>query len=68
MNKPSWVRQQEQINPTTEFWQFSFGPEETKTENRVAVLLPPQLIGLIEEYLRDHRPHLVCGPDPGTLS
>jgi integrase len=67
INKPAWVRKEEQKNPATEFWQFRFSAEETKTGNPVEALLPTQLIESVEEYLADFRPYLVRGDDPGTL-
>jgi hypothetical protein len=67
INKPAWVRKEEQKNPAIEFWQFRFSAEETKTGNPVEALLPTQLIESVEEYLADFRPYLVRGDDPGTL-
>lgn len=48
------------------FWQFHFREGETKT-GEVGGILPRRLIPLLEEYLREHRPHLVAKPDPGFL-
>jgi hypothetical protein len=67
IDKPEWVQQEEQKNPEAKFWQFRFSPDETKTGNEVNALLPRPLIGLLEEYLGEFRPHLVHGADPGTL-
>jgi integrase len=67
LDKPNWVIQEELKNPTAEFWQFRFSPDETKTEIEVNSLLPRQLIGLLEEYLRDFRHHLLRADDPETL-
>ncbi len=67
VDKPEWVKQEEQQNPAAEFWQFRFGTQETKTGIAVHALLPRQLIGLLEEYLKEFRPHLIHGADPGTL-
>lgn len=67
IEKPEWVIQEEQSNPEAEFWQFHFSPDETKTGIEVEALLPRQLIGLLEEYLKDFRPCLLNGPDPETL-
>ncbi|MGO9083681.1 MAG: hypothetical protein ACLQBK_00505 [Candidatus Sulfotelmatobacter sp.] len=67
IDKPEWVKQQERQNPAAEFWQFRFSTTETKTGIDVHSLLPRQLIGLLEEYLNQFRPHLLHGADPGTL-
>ena len=67
INKPAWVRNEERKNPATEFWQFKFSAEETKTGNPVEALLPTQLIAPVEEYIAYFRPYLVRGDDPGTL-
>jgi hypothetical protein len=67
MDKPAWVTQEEDKNPAAEFWQFHFSADETKTGHEVNALLPRQLIGILEEYLKDFRPHLLRGADPKTL-
>ena len=67
IDKPEWVKQEEAKNPAAEFWQFHFAIDETKTGIEVGSLLPRQLIEPLEEYLRDHRPHLFKGADPKTL-
>jgi len=67
IDKPKWVQEEERNNPTAEFWQFHFDVEETKTGIEVSALLPRQLIGPLEEYLRDYRKHLLHGSDPMTL-
>jgi integrase len=67
IDRPQWVKDEERNNPQAEFWQFRFGIDETKTGIDVQALLPRQLIGLLDEYLREFRPHLLHGPDPGTL-
>jgi hypothetical protein len=67
IDKPNWVKEQEQNNPEAEFWQFSFSPEETKTGIDVHALLPRQLIGLLEEYLEQFRPRLLNGTNTTTL-
>jgi len=65
--KPAWVRQFLQGNPQEQFWQFYFREEETKTGREVHSLLPRHLVPLLEEYIRDYRPVLVRGNDPGTM-
>jgi integrase len=65
--RPRWVAEFESKNPGTHFWQFRFTEKETKMGNRVHAILPRQLIGLLEEYLREHRMHLLRGSDPMTL-
>jgi hypothetical protein len=67
MDKPAWVMQEEEKNPAAEFWQFHFNADETKTGHEVSALLPRQLIGILEEYLKDFRPHLLRSVDPKTL-
>ncbi len=67
IDKPQWVKDEQLRNPAAEFWQFAFSPDETKMGNKVRALLPKQLIGILEEYLRDHRAQLLNGADPGTL-
>ena len=67
INKPAWVTKEEQKSPATEFWQFKFCAEETKTGNPVEALWPKRLIEPVEEYLAEFRPYLVQGDDPGTL-
>jgi hypothetical protein len=67
IDKPSWVRQEQQKNPETTFWQFRFSKDETKTGFPVQALLPRQLVEPLEEYLTWFRPRLIKGTDPGTL-
>jgi hypothetical protein len=67
IDKPAWVEAEERKNPAARFWQFEFSIDETKTGIAVRALLPRQLIGILEEYLNEFRPHLLRGPDPGTL-
>jgi hypothetical protein len=67
IDKPDWVKQDERNNPGAEFWQFSFSPDETKTGIDVHALLPRQLIGLLEEYMEEFRPHLLRGANAVTL-
>ena len=67
IDMPEWAKQEEMKNPGTEFWQFHFSPSETKTGCEVSALLPRQLIGILEEYLRDFRPHLLRDVNPATL-
>lgn len=71
IDKPEWVQLEEQKNPESEFWQFRFKCEETKTGTRTGIeincVLPRPLIGLLEQYLKEFRPHLLDGADPGTL-
>jgi integrase len=67
ITKPRWLVDAESRGDGKEVWQFHFEPHETKTGNRIHCVLPRTLIPLLEEFLRDHRPHLVQGTDPGTL-
>lgn len=67
ITKSDWVKQEEQQNPSAEFWQFRFSKEETKTKVHVHAVLPHQLIAPLEEYLLAYRPQLTRERDPGTL-
>jgi integrase len=67
ISKPHWLLEAESRGEGKEVWQFRFEPVETKTGNRIHCVLPRSLITLLEEYLHNHRPHLVQGADPGTL-
>jgi integrase len=65
--KFKWVEEKLKSNPSEEFWQFFFRPNETKTGQQVHSLLPKQLIPILEEYLNNYRRRLVKGSDPHTL-
>jgi integrase len=65
--KPKWVEEALKDNLNQKFWQFRFGPDETKNGHEVHAILPRQLVVLLEDYLKVHRPVLVNGQDPGTL-
>jgi len=67
IDKPEWVQREEKINPSAEFWQFHFTPEETKTGIEARAVLPQRLVGRLENYLTTYRPTLVNHSDPGTL-
>lgn len=67
VTKPEWVVREEQSNPAAEFWQFRFSSKETKTGIEIHALVPRQLIGPLEEYLKEHRPRLLRGLDHGPL-
>ena len=67
LTKPDWVLLEEQRNRSAQFWQFRFGPHETKTGIAIHSLLPKQLVPLLEEYLSGHRPHLLRGNHCDTL-
>lgn len=67
ITKPGWVKQAEQQDSGTEFWQFRFSREDTKTKIQVHAILPRQLIAPLEEYLQVHRPQLIGDYAPGTL-
>ncbi|MDR5726232.1 MAG: tyrosine-type recombinase/integrase [Terriglobia bacterium] len=67
IDKPAWVVQEEAANPNAEFWQFRFSSNETKTHIAVNALLPRQLIGPLEQYLTEFRPHLLAGRNAETL-
>jgi integrase len=65
--KPEWVEEAERAEQGTAVWQIRFSRDETKTKHDVSAVLPRKLIPLLEEYLANHRPHLVGKTDPGTL-
>lgn len=65
--RPEWVQEALKKNPKEEFWQICFRREETKAGCQVDAILPKQLVPLLEEYLKVHRPVLVCNGEPGTL-
>lgn len=67
IDMPRWAAEERKKKPGAEFWQFHFSEEETKTGCVVDALLPRQLIGLLEDYLDNHRNHLLADHDPGTL-
>jgi site-specific recombinase XerD len=45
--------------PNSSYWQIQFSAAETKTKHRVQLFLPSELISLLEDYLKMHRPVLV---------
>ncbi|HWR14145.1 MAG TPA: hypothetical protein VN577_04925 [Terriglobales bacterium] len=65
--KATWVEEALAQNPHQPFWQFHFREAETKTGHEVRGILPLNLVHILEEYLRDHRPNLIGSIDPGTL-
>jgi hypothetical protein len=65
--RPRWISDAEAKVPGTTFWQFRFEESETKTKTRVHAFLPRVLIDGLEEYMNEHRPHLLRGVDPLTL-
>jgi integrase len=65
--KPKWVEEELKTKPHQEFWQFRFGPDETKNGHLVQAFVPKQLVEPLEEYLANYRPLLVNGSDPGVL-
>jgi integrase len=67
IDKPQWVEDALSKNPSEEFWQVHFEPGETKGGREVDLLLPQELVPLLEDYLEHHRPLLVLGQDPGFL-
>ena len=64
---PVWAKRELRTNPDAEFWMIRFSRDETKSRNEPHHLLPRQLIGPLEEYLREFRPLLVQGIDPNLL-
>jgi hypothetical protein len=64
---PRWAMSKLRRNRRTTFWQFRFASAETPNGKGVSGFLPRRLIGLMEDYLKVHRKHLVGNADPGTL-
>lgn len=67
ISKPDWLLELEKENPDVEVWQIHFTKSETKTHHEVNCVLPLKLARLVDEYLLQHRKHLVSGIDPGVL-
>ncbi|HKO17905.1 MAG TPA: phage integrase SAM-like domain-containing protein [Acidobacteriaceae bacterium] len=67
ISKPDWLLEAEKTNPNIEVWQFRFNKKQTKTHYDVECVVPLSLVPLLEDYLANHRPHLLRGGDPGTL-
>jgi integrase len=67
IDKPEWVENALSHNPDEEFWQVHFEAAETKGGREVDMILPRELVPLLEEYLEQYRPLLVSGHDPGIL-
>ncbi len=67
ISKPDWVLEAEKSDPAVQVWQFRFTNKETKTHHDVECVLPHSLVSLLEDYLTNHRRHLLRGADPGTL-
>jgi Phage integrase family len=65
--KPEWVKEAEKAQPGIAVWQVRFSRDETKTKNEIAAVLPRKLVPFLEDYLANHRPHLVDHTDPCTL-
>lgn len=57
--KPNWIIEHEEHMPNSSYWQIQFSAAETKTKHRVQLFLPSELLSLLEEYLKMHRPVLV---------
>lgn len=57
--KPNWIVEHEERTPDSSYWQIQFSPDETKTNHRVQMFLPSELIPLLTEYLEKHPPVLV---------
>jgi integrase len=65
--KPDWVQEIEKRDPEAGFWQVRFSEQETKMKRRVHVVVPRQLVPLLEEYLLHFRPLLVRDADVEAL-
>jgi hypothetical protein len=65
--RANWVREALMTNAHSQFWQFYFRAEETKTGQTIHSLLPRQLVTLLQEYLTYWRPLLLSDNDPATL-
>ncbi len=66
VDKPQWVLEEQRRNPEAQFWQFRFSKLEAK-KNAVHALLPKQLVGPLEQYLKEFRPQLVGDAGVETL-
>lgn len=68
VNVPRWAKEMMRANPDTQFWQYRFQENETKTGHSVHSILPRRLVPLLQEYIEHYRPILLGErPDPGTL-
>jgi hypothetical protein len=67
MGIPRSVEAAVQTDPNAKFWRMAFGSAETKTKHTVRCFVPGQLTPLLEDYVANHRPHLVGTVDSGTL-
>jgi len=65
--RPEWVVQALHDGSQQKFWQFFFREPEVKIDREVRGILPRSLVPLLEEYLHDHRPHLVGQAGTTTL-
>jgi integrase len=67
VSRPDWLVELEKTDPDVEVWQVRFSRDETKTKHTMHCVLPRRLAELLEEYLSEHRKHLVTGVDSGSL-
>jgi integrase len=66
IDKPDWVKDEEDKNPNAEFWMYRFTAEENKTGKLIFCVLPKCLVDPLEKYLR-HRETLLQGLKTDTL-
>ena len=65
--RPASVEAAVKQNGDDDFWHFYFRASETKNKHAVHGLLLKQLVERLEEYLKEYRPLLINGSDPGTV-
>lgn len=61
-----WAAQAIRKDPQTPLWQFSFARQGPRSCH-ASGLVPSRALGVLEEYIEEHRPLLVCGNDSGSL-
>jgi len=64
---PVWVEEALRHNSRRRFWQFCSCDNDTRSGHATHALLPRRLVAPLEEYLGQHRPLLMRGPDHGNL-
>jgi integrase len=69
--KPSWVKEKLQEDPHATFWQALFRENEhkmgPKLRNQVHIIIPRDLVPVLEDYIQNHRPVLAKDPTVKNL-
>jgi integrase len=64
--KPPWVKEKLRENPHATFWQALFREDEhkmgPKLRNQIHLIIPRELVPLLEDYIQNHRPVLAKDP------